>query len=230
MEPTRRTYIYYSDEKIIQQQQQTPQGKWDRAKSRLNQVGISVLGSGVTVGLGPPAAEIISTMHTVWQNLADEGRVGSFDEPKEYVHGKLLFKYGFFNMVMPPVFFLVGTTERTLVALGGAQKHVRSLSGQQIPVADEAQTAVMEPDVATLLYDASVADSGETLTQITPSSSDEIHAVHAAMLYNNRELWRNQERELEVLAHQELFSRVPPPFLEPAKNVLIGSPIFVALA
>ena len=223
---TRRTYIYYSDEKILGLKDDVPAPRWTRALGRVNKIGATVLGSGVEIGIGPPSSEpILQTLQAVWVDLADEGEIGTFDDPaKRYFYGKLPFYYGLFKLVDPPIFFLVGATEKTIVALGGEWKHVRGFRGHEVPVADEgAQAVVVEPDVATVLYEASGAPEIEALTE-----KDDIRAIHVAGLYGNWKFWKGRKLEFEVLARKELRSTVSQ-FVESPTDVVIGSPVFVAL-
>ena len=208
---TRRTYVYYSDDKVLEHKQQVPSSRWQRAIERLkdvDEVEVTVLGTGAKVGIGPRASEpVLRTMQEMWVDLADEGRIGTFDEPREYFYGKLVFYYGLFNMVDPPVFFLVGATDQTIIALGGSQKHVRGHRGREIPVADDAQAVVMEPDVATLLYKASVAASPRPSTEFPPPApADDIRAVHVAGLYKNWEFWEGRKMEYMKYSHARSWS------------------------
>jgi hypothetical protein len=226
---TRRTYIYYSDEKILALKDEVPPPRWTRALGRVNKIGATVLGSGGEISIGPPSSEpILQTLQAVWVDLADEGEIGTFDDPaKRYFYGTLTFYYGLFKLVDPPVFFLVGATDKTIVALGGAWKHVRGFRGRdEIPIPDEgAQPVVVEPDVATVLYESSGASTEiEALT-----GNDDIRAIHVAGLYHNWKFWKGKKLEFEVLARKELRSSVSPPSIESPTDVLIGSPVFVAL-
>lgn len=231
MENTRRTYVYYSDAKILELRQQMPLSRWERATRRVTEVGGTVLGTGGKIGIGPPASEpILLTMQAVWIDLFDEGLIGSFDEPEQFFYGRLVFYYGIFDEVDPSVFFLVGATDRTIVGLGGSKKHVRGFRGREIPVADDAQAVVMEPDVATLIYTASETPSQGSTESLTAEPGEDIRANHVAGLYKNWQFWRGRKMEFEILARRELLSPVSPPYVESPKNVLIGSPIFVAQA
>ena len=49
MGQVRRTYIYYSDEKILDLRQQIPTTRWDKVKQNLSGVEVTVLGSGAKI-------------------------------------------------------------------------------------------------------------------------------------------------------------------------------------
>ena len=229
MGDSQRTYIYYSDDKIRDYQQQVTPSKWKSALRRLEQLEAKVLGSGGTLKFGPPASDpILRSMQTMFSDLANQGLVGTFDEPRRYFHGTLEFHYGFFNLVNPPVIFLVGATDRTLVALGGSQKHVRGFRDRkEIPVADGARAVVMEPDVATLIYASEASPPGLPPEEPPLARGEDIRARHVAGMYKN---WksRGEKMEFEVLARKELVSPVSAPYTESPMNVLIGSPVFIA--
>ena len=187
-----------------------------------------VLGTGATIGIRAPEPEpILRTLQTVWMDLADEGLIGSFDEPREYFYGKLVFYYDLFNVVDPPVIFLVGETDQTIVALGGSQKHVRGFRDREIPVSEDAHGVFMEPDVAMLIHEAEAPGALDKPPTIEPG--EDIRAYYVAQLYKS---WREKKvgkMEFEVLAREELRSSVSPHVMSPS-NVLIGSPVFVAQA
>lgn len=232
MSPT-RTYIYYSDRKILEWRQQVPPSRWERATRRLEGVDVSIIGiGGVSVKLGPPPSEpVLQTLRAMWVDLADEGMIGTFDEPRAYVYGVLTFNYGLFDIVANPVLFLVGATDQTIVALGGSQTHVRGFRGAQIRAPENAQHALMESDVADFLHAAAQTGLPGPSADIPPRSPDEdIRAVHVAGLYANRQFWEGRKMEYEVLARAELRSSVSGQGVDEPTDVLIGSPVFVALS
>ena len=64
-----------------------------------------------------------------WQN-SQAGRIGTIDEPKEYFAGAMSMRWGscifpFVPQLTPsPLVYFGGTTETTVVGLGGSAKHV----------------------------------------------------------------------------------------------------------
>jgi hypothetical protein len=186
------------------------------------------MGTGGKVGIGPPESEpVLRSMQEMWVDLLWEGRIGTFDQPREYFHGQLVFYYGFFNIVDPPVFFLLGATDHTIVALGGSQKHARGHRGGEIPVADSAGAVVMEPDVAEFIYQTEVGSSRAEMESPPQAPVDDIRADHVALLYENWRFTRGSKMAFEVLARTELESSVSSPVAE-SQDVLFGSPVFVA--
>jgi uncharacterized protein DUF7019 len=226
-----RTYVYYSNDKIADLEQQLPVPPWwRRALGRIRGAGVGVPGGpSASVNVGPPNPEpILRTMQRVWRYLDSELKlVGTFDDSKEYFYGRLEFYYGIFDSVNPPVFFLVGATNQTIVALGGSKKHVRGHRDQEIRAAENAQNVTMEPDVAKLIHTASAAGSSITMPAAAPG--EDIWASYVAGMYSNWSFWEGRKAVYEVLARKEApLSRVSPPTVEVSKEVLFGSPIFVA--
>jgi hypothetical protein len=115
----RRSYIYYSGRKILEQKDQVPPSRWRRASRRVAGVGVTVFGNGGNIDLRPTEPEpILRDMQNLWMDLGQEGRIGTFDEPRVYFYGTLVFYYDVYDTVNPPVFFLVGATDRGLFTLG----------------------------------------------------------------------------------------------------------------
>lgn len=228
MEQIRRTYIYYSDDKILRLRRQIPLGRWERVKQRLGGVEVTVLGSGARISMVPPGEEtILSSLQRVWVDLDEQGRIDTFDEPEEFVYGKLVFYYGIFDMFDPPLFVLAGATDRTIVVLGGQKIHVRGFRDREIRVAPDAAPIVMEPEVATVLYASEAALPGARTQSLTAAPDEDLRAGYAAKMYRDWN-WQGNKMEFEVLARIELRSRTSPPFVESPKNVLVGTPVFVA--
>ena len=228
---TLRTYIYYSDDKIHDLAQQLPLPSWwRRAIGRVRGVGGSGPGGiGGKIDIGPPEPEpILRTMQRVWRQLDQQQEIGTFDEPKRCFYGRLGFYYGAFDVVDPPVFFLVGATDRTIVALGGSLKHVRGHRDREIRAAENAEKVTMEPDVAAVIHTASMTDSLDESKATPSAAATEDWAIHVAGIHRNWEGRKGNKMEFEVLARQEGRSRVSAPFAESPRDVLIGSPIFVA--
>jgi hypothetical protein len=192
-------------------------------------VGVTVFGTGTKVDLRPPEQKpILQTMQQVWMDLGQEGLIGTFDEPKDFVYGTLAFYYDVYDTVNPPVFFLVGATERTIVGLGGSTDHLRGFRERQIRAAENAPYVVMEPDVAEVIYRAEVGPGQQE--EISPAAPGvDTRAVHAAKMYENWRSWKGRKMEYEVLARKEgALLHVAPPYVESPWQVLFGSPIFVA--
>lgn len=70
----------------------------------------------------------------VIKKIDDSGEVGTVDDPRAYVKGTLLMRWGLFNdqgrpPEEPPLVYFGGKTERTVFGLGGSSRHVLSVYG-----------------------------------------------------------------------------------------------------
>ena len=85
----------------------------------------------------------------------------------------------------------------------------------------------MEPDLAITLYAAEANLAGAGTESLTADRDEDLRAGYAGRMYTD---WnrKGKKMEFEVLARIELRSETSPPFVESPKNVLIGSPVFVA--
>lgn len=229
--PIRRTYIYYSDEKIRGLREQIPPSRWEAVKQRLSGVEVTVLGSGAKISTVPPDDDsIFSSLQRVWVDLDEQGLVGTFDEPKEFVYGHLDFYYRIFSEFDPPLFVVAGATGRTIVVLGGSQANVRGFRGRDLRVRDGAAPVVMETELGIKLYAAEEALSGKPSNSRTAMPGEDFSADYAAKLYGDLKL-TGYKMEYEVLARIELRSMVShSAFVDSPKDVLVGSPLFVAQA
>jgi hypothetical protein len=227
MEEDLRTYVYYSDKKISELAPGLSLGpKWLRPFRNIRKVEVKGGPAGAAVELAPPSREMLRTMREVQQRLQAKGSVGTFAEPKRFFHGVLDFYYGIFNNVSPPVFFLVGETDRTIVALGGSADHTVGHRTRQVDAVANAKNVTMEPDVAKEIYtDPDI----EALEVSTPEAARNLWATHVAAMSKNWRFWNGNMMEFEVLAvkHKFIQGYSAPP-LESPRDILIGSPIFVA--
>jgi hypothetical protein len=93
--------------------------------------------------------------------------------------------------------------------------------------AQNAKDVTLEQDVAGEIYagpDIGIPEAS------TPEEARNLWATHVAGMYKNWRFFRGKQMEFEVLAVSQKFLRgfsAPP--LESPRDILIGSPIFVAL-
>lgn len=225
----RRSYIYYSDRKILEQKAQVPPSRWRRASRRVAGVGVTVFGNGGNIDLRPEEPEpILRDMQNLWMDLGQEGRIGTFDEPRDYFYGTLAFYYDVYDTVNPPVFFLVGATDSTIVALGGSPEHLRGFRGRQIRPVSNAPYVVMEWDVAEVIYKAEIPLEDRQRIS-TPESGGDLKAFYVATMYKDWQSRKGDKVEFEILARKEGAAfHLSPPSVESPMQVIFGSPIFVA--
>jgi Family of unknown function (DUF7019) len=230
-EPERlRTYWYYSDEKIKSLASQIRPSGWRGALDRIQAIEASVpTVGGAKIETRPPQLEeeVLRLLPKVWKKLEKQNQVGTFDEPERFFYGELEFYFGApYPEVDPPAFFLAGATDRTIIGLGGSLKHVRGYRGHEVAAAENAQKATMEPDVAAIIHDAEVRPP-ETPTENRAAEQSGRWASYVAGIHWNWEGRRADRLKFEVLAAKE-GGQVESASPWPARQVIIGSPIFVA--
>jgi hypothetical protein len=196
---------------------------------RLRKIDVKVAGTGIGAEWAPHDKKtVLDALQDVWRVLDKADKIGTLDEDKPYCHGEIELYQGIFDTVDPPVWFLVGETDRTIVALGGRAKHVRGYRGNElIRARDDAKKVTMEPDVAIAIYLAE-ADSAESTGLLAQASGDNLWAVYVAGMLHNWQLSRGTRMKYEVLARKEKSAMASAPFLDSPKRVLIGTPLFVA--
>jgi hypothetical protein len=164
----------------------------------------------------------VQKLDAVWKDLIESVRVGTIDEPKQYFHGKCLMRYLAFRDSEPPVLWLTGETENTILGLGGALSHVR-WSGEAAAPAD-AEFGLFEAPVA-----KTIAETLRSKRMRLPDGlqiraegrSDWTSHVEEILLYAPSE----NQIECEFLAEKEKFEQRSP---GNGKSVLLGSPLFVS--
>lgn len=156
----------------------------------------------------------IEKLDAVWKDLIRRNLLGTVDEPKEYFHGRCVMRYQAFREINPPILYLTGQTQETLLALGGALKHAQ-LSIVATPP-DNAQLAMFETDVVRTLAQF----QGVTATERRPDDQWTSDVIEIYLYSSGNEI------ECEFLAEKERWKQ-DVPFESGTKNVLLGSPLFV---
>jgi hypothetical protein len=225
-----REYWYYSDRKIKRLASQIRPPGWRRALDNISAFEVKALEVGVGIETRPPEleAEVLRLLQRVIKKLDQQKAVGTFDDPKGFFYGQLEFYYGApYTGVDPPAFFLAGATDRTVIGLGGSLEHVRSYRDRQVRAAENATMASMEPDIAAVIHDTELRTS-DALAEDSAVIAAGTWATHVAGIYHNWDGQHADKLDFEVLAAREGKSTVSQPFWESPRQVVIGSPIFVA--
>jgi len=179
--------------------------------------------------------------------LDQVGELGDLDEPKDYFSGRITMQYGAFDMVNPPVIYLIGETERTIIALGGSLKNYEGRDPDEVKARDNAQVILSEVEVARAVRRAQIGGSPSRVTGTRLYNRTGLKGsprlVHDKP-YNTQPspdqwavdiaetLWRwstgNPPKDFEVLAQREEFTPAPPIVRNRTqKNILVGSPVYV---
>jgi hypothetical protein len=169
----------------------------------------------------------------VCEQLKEDGELGTLDEPRKYLYGRYPAYYQAFGMVNPSVLYLVGETDRTIVALGGRLRDMVGRTEDEAKSEEGARLVVSEWDVAGAIADAQRAEDMREAGLDTPAPP---HPWHVNVLSTYQRFGYYPDRfpktMVETLAWCEAFvaaSEVPAD-LPAAKNVLLGRPIFIAYA
>jgi hypothetical protein len=162
----------------------------------------------------------VARLERVVRHLDNFGDVGSIQDPGHYVRGRLPMRWGPPDPARTSWVYFGGSTDRTVVGLGGATGHV---IGASAPAAAELGEVFAPSSLPGLL--AGLAAALTVDGNAMPSNA--LASVYLA----NRQL-RGAEQNVEFLAKRLLHGPSPYPELDAndGMTVLLGSPLFVALA
>lgn len=203
-----RYYVYISDAKVDMLLPQIDPGF---ARKRSAEVGVRLplLSAKRSVDA---QADRVARLERVVRYVDDFCDVGTVDEPGQYVRGRLTMRWG--PLAGARAVYFSGSTERTIVGLGGASGHVLGT----VAPADQVFAPSSMPGLLDGLA-ATIADD--------EAPPDVIASVHTA----NR-LVRGVEQDVEFLAKKLAYGPSPYPELDAhdGMTVLLATPFFVALA
>lgn len=208
-----RYYVYISDSKVDMLLEQVDPAF---ARKRSSEVGMSLKVVSAKRKVETPASERVARLERVVRDLDDHYDVGTVDDPGQYFRGRLKLRWG--SLDNAPVVYFSGSTERTVVGLGGATGHVVGTKGP----AEQADVVFAPSSMPGLVagLDKALADNDE----VPPNVLGSVHMANRMV--------RGVEQELEFLAKRLAHGPSPYPELDakPGMQVLLGSPLFVALA
>jgi hypothetical protein len=222
-------YEYISDTKVdmlLEQIQQQEPARQRKIAHELK-LDLKVLGFRRTTET-ESTANRFARVEAVTRYLHRYGDVGSVDEPGQFFWGILPMRWGPYavdHTLTSALVYFGGNSERTHVGLGGSVFHLRgNQRGDELPHSHSATPA--------LLSALGVEQSAKTLarTRETTRLDDASEALAAVHLANTT--MRGPAQNLEFLAKRLLYGPSPYPHRDPhpAMSVLLGSPIYVALA
>lgn len=221
-----RYYVYISDAKV---DMLLPQVDAGFGRKRATEVGVSLKFLSAKRSVEAPASDRVARLERVVQHLDDFGDVGTVDEPGQYVRGRLPMRWGPLVSGQTSLVYFGGHTERTILGLGGASGHVLGVpaAAPAEPGPGPAFAPSTMPGLLAGLAAAASADGAATGADEEAVSPRALASVHLM----NR-LLRGAEQEVEFLAKRLLHGPSPYPELDThdGMTVLLGSPLFVALA
>lgn len=212
-----RYYLYVSDSKVDMLLQQVDPGF---ARKRTTEVGVNLTFVSAKRAVEAGAADRLVRLQRLVHHLDDHYDVGTVDEPGQYFRGRMPMRWGPLPSGQKSLVYFGGSTERTIVGLGGASAHVW---GTPAPTPAE-QGQVFAPSTTPGL----LAGLGPAVA----AHGDEVPANALGLVHLANRQMRGAEQDVEFLAKRLLHGSSPYPELDAHDRtmVLLGSPLFVALA
>jgi hypothetical protein len=163
-------------------------------------------------------------------NFIDEfGDVGLVDEPGEFFRGRLPMRWGaygdsFVSSASEPLVYFGGSTDRTIIGLGGSAHHLIGNEGDSRPHSHSAMPYMISYLQAQL---GSSVNAKSIPQDIAEGKDLALVAAHLATTGMT-----GSEQDLEFLARRLKYGPSPYPHRDPHPNmkVLLGTPLYVALA
>ncbi len=220
-----RYYLYISHSKVDMLLPQIDPAFTRKRTSELN-LSLKIFGAkrGTESSVG---GERTARLERVVRHLQDHGDLGSVDEPGQFFRGFLPIQWGPFAAdAGSSLVYFGGSTERTIVGLGGSSAHVlgsaldpprdRVLAHSLMPSLLEGLT--VDPEIR-LLFGASGCGPEEA----DRTALQAVHLAHANL--------RGPAQNAEFVAKRLLHGPSPYPDRDPYEgmSVLLGSPVYVAL-
>jgi Family of unknown function (DUF7019) len=215
--------LYLSTRKVEEDFARIRPPHWKRAgKAMLQVLGlVTVTVPYVQIKVSAPKEERdeIQKLNAVWKDLLKHDQVGTIDEPKRYFHGRCAMRAMPFTETNPPVLWLAGETESTILGLGGALDHAHL--SVDAKASANAKITMFETDVA------------KTIAETIP-----IDEAHRRLAVDDEEEWtidiyeilhygpQGTQIECEFLAEKERWTQRS--YAQRSKSALLGSPLFVA--
>ena len=220
-----RYYVYLSETKIDMLFGQIPRAARDDLSAEFK-INLGVVSSSVRGGERSTQQRRVLAID---KYLRSQRMVGTVDEPAEYFEGSLSMRWG--PLDKGPAVLFTGSTDRTVLALGGSLRHVLGGSPGEGGLGFVSGTpfliAALGEDVPGLVL--SEVDQSNMEAQLASGRSATDSAL---MLVDFAHEWmRSPEQRLTFLAKRLLWSGGDPALPRSDKggrHLLLGSPVYVA--
>ncbi|MFE7632959.1 DUF7019 family protein [Kitasatospora sp. NPDC057518] len=219
---TVRYYLYISDAKIDMLLSQVDPAFGRRSTT---EAGLSVRLFNIKRSVETPAPDRTAKLERVLRHLEETDQIGSVDEPGPYFRGSLPMQWGTLHGGGDgSLVYFGGRTDRTVLGLGGAVGHVLGTTAPQAQVFAPSSGPTLLAGLASAFAPEGTEDSECTEAPVEEAS---LAAVHTA-----GRLLRGPRQTVEFVARRLLTGPSPYPELDagPDMRVLLGSPLYVALA
>jgi hypothetical protein len=175
----------------------------------------------------------IARLETVADFIRQFGKVGSVDQPDEYIDDCMTLKWGDYAAgwdEKSPVVYFGGETDRTIVGLGGSSKHIIGSQGETSSHSHSATPFLIKflAEELGLQGSKKLKQAEEDIKYLGDGRFSPITAVELATLQMN-----GPEQRLEFLAKKLMYGPVQRYDDEPEyrdKHVLLATPLYMALA
>ena len=172
----------------------------------------------------------IARLETVVDFIRQYGDVGSVDDPGEYVADCLTMRWGSYgdSLEDSPVVYFGGTTEKTIVGLGGSMKHLLGSAVESHPHSYSARPFLMKYLVKDLQI--RLPDEDEQLLQARCECEPQFDPIWAVDLATTQ--MKGPEQRVEFLAKRLACGPAIRSITKAStrdRNVLLATPIYVAM-
>jgi hypothetical protein len=220
-------YIYISDTKVDMHYEQIPPRLRDKLATELK---IDLKFLSTTFSQKPNENSKYAKLQLVEDFIQRHFDVGTIDNPQTYFRGSLPLRWGAVESQSTPIAFFSGMTSHTILGLAGSLRNVIGQVGSsktEFPARGGNFTAYGVEHILETLRGMRSRDS--KIRTYLPAISDGLFDIAKAVVS-----MKGPEQKLEFLAirllegdepskDKELFGKIQ-------KKVLLGSPIYVALA
>lgn len=220
-----RYYVYLSETKIEMLFGQIPRAARDDLSAEFK-INLGVVSSSVQ---GRGRSTMQSQVLATEKYLSSEGMVGTVDEPAEFFEGSMTMRWG--PIEDSPAVLFVGSTDETIVGLGGSLQHVLGGTPQGGQLGYVSSTpfliAALRRDVPSL---APTEADRANMEALTYRGRDEA-TLALSMVAHAHQWMRNPEQRLTFLAKRLLWSGNDSGLPRSGKDgraLLLGTPVYVA--
>jgi hypothetical protein len=221
MNSTSKYYLYVSDTKVDMLFSLVPQNLLKKIAAELNinlQFGIASVGA--TIKQNPSVETRYSKLRLVVEYVEKHLSVGSVDTPEAYIKGTLPMRWGLYpDSVKPAMVYFGGYSSRAVFGLAGSPQHIIGNKGSSSMeyISPSALVALL-PLIAKIY----TSESDPSFSSMRPEDFENKNPL--PMIRYITANMRAPTLQLEFLAKKFLQGQ------EGTQNILLGSPIYVALA
>src|SRR6266446_5736775 len=218
-------YVYISDSKVDMLLAQIPHDFKHKVALQFK-VDLKILGASRTVETESEDNRV-RRLETVCEFISEYGKLGTADEPDDFISDELKMRWGPFGEDDPsnaPLVYFGGLTEKTVIGLGGSINHVIGQPGGSNPSARPHQ---IPGSIGAILVHYLMKEFGLT----SKKHVDEWEIQEEEMLWSHFVEMTTLEmggpiQRLEFLAKRLLEQ----PAHGNKKQVVLGTPLYVAMA